>query len=347
MKRILVAPLNWGLGHVTRCIPIIEALDENGFEPILASDGAALQLLKKEFPQFRAIELPSYDISYPKKGPYFKWKLLLNTPRVLKAIKAEHLKVESIIKNEDISGIISDNRFGVFSASKPCVYMTHQLQVLSGNTTKISSKIHQNIINKFDECWVPDRASEPSLSGILGHSNSLDIPIKYLGIISRLKKQTSKKQYDLLVLLSGPEPQRSKLENQLLQQLDQFSGKVLFIKGKIENEQKQIINKNITSVNFMQAQDLQNAINSSEMVLSRSGYSTILDLAKLGKKAFFIPTPGQYEQEYLAKRLEEKGIAPFCIQEEFTLDKLKDISKYNGFDEFGDSTNFEDLFRLF
>ena len=84
MKRILVAPLNWGLGHATRCIPIIRALKAHNFEPVIASDGAALQLLKKEFPDLEHVELPSYNITYPKNGKRFKSKLISETPDDLK-----------------------------------------------------------------------------------------------------------------------------------------------------------------------------------------------------------------------------------------------------------------------
>ena len=75
-KKIIVAPLNWGLGHATRCIPIINGLLENGFEPIIASDGVALELLKKEFPKLISFELPSYNIKYAEKGKNFKWKMI-------------------------------------------------------------------------------------------------------------------------------------------------------------------------------------------------------------------------------------------------------------------------------
>jgi uncharacterized protein (TIGR00661 family) len=347
MKRILVAPLNWGLGHAARCIPIIEALSHHGFEPVIASDGAALELLKKEFPQFKSLELPSYNISYPKNGRFLKWKLLLDSSKVLRSIKLERQKVDSIIKTEEITGIISDNRFGVYSTLLPSVFITHQLNVLSGNTSWMSSKINQSLIKKFTQCWVPDHDSELNLSGKLGHLPSFEIPVKYLGVISRFERIHSKKIYDLLVLLSGPEPQRSLLEALLLDKLSTYQGQVLFVKGIIEKEQTLATKNNLTMVNFMQRQELQNVINTSELILARSGYSTILDLAKMEKKAFFIPTPGQYEQEYLARRLDQKDLAPFCIQKEFTVDALKVVSDYKGFKGFDSSSNLNDLFGLF
>ena len=346
-KRILVAPLNWGLGHATRCIPIINALIHNDFEPIIASDGAALKLLKKEFSNLQHIELPSYGIEYSKKRKLLKLKLLKQLPNLLKAIKAEKKAVEYIVKSNNIDGIISDNRFGVYSKNVPSVYITHQLNVLSGNTTWLSSKIHQRIIKKFDECWVPDVESSLNLSGRLGHVERPIIATKYLGILSRFNSLETEKTYELIVLLSGPEPQRGILELQLLKQIYDYKGKVLFVKGKIEATQAKEVKHNVTFLNYLTSHELNLAINKSNIVLSRSGYTTILDLAKLGKKVFFIPTPGQFEQEYLAKQLSKKGIAPFCIQNEFTIDKLDVLKDYSGFKKLDSPKITKELFSLF
>lgn len=346
-KRILVAPLNWGLGHATRCIPIVQNLLVNNFEVIIASDGKALKLLEKEFPDLIHLELPSYNIEYSKNRHSFKLKFLKLFPKLLKAIKLEQKFTKNIIESYKVNGIISDNRFGVYSDKIPSVYITHQLNVLSGNTTWLSSKMHQYIIKKFKECWVPDIKSEPNLSGKLGHINSFPVPIKYLGIISRFQKIKMDKKYDLLILLSGPEPQRSMLEKLLLEKIKDLNGNILFVKGVVEDSQTSIINGNITIVNYMQSDALEAAINQSEIILSRSGYTTILDLAKLGKKAFFIPTSGQFEQEYLAKQLAKKGIAPYATQTNFTLSNLNEIKKYKGFEVEEETIDFKLLFRLF
>ncbi len=157
-KTILVAPLNWGLGHATRSIPIIYALIAEGFEVILASDGMALTLLQKEFSQLESIELPSYKIEYAKKAKRFKWKMLLRSPKVLKAIRQEREQLKSLVKTKKIDGVISDNRLGLYHSEIPTVFITHQLQVLSGSTTRLTSAMHRNYIKKFDECWVPDFA---------------------------------------------------------------------------------------------------------------------------------------------------------------------------------------------
>lgn len=346
-KRILVAPLNWGLGHATRCIPIIKALLSCGFEPILASDGNALQLLQKEFPDLTSIELPSYNITYAKKDSHFKLKLLMDAPKLFKTIKAEKKLTEAIVEDNNIVGIISDNRFGVYSKKIPSVYITHQLNVLSGSTTWFSTKMHQKIIKKFDTCWIPDNENTTNLSGNLGHTDSFKMTKKYIGPLSRFEKQNSKIINDILVILSGPEPQRTFLEEKLLVELKNYKEKIVFVKGVIEKEQTINVIDNMTIYNFMTSDLLEKTINESNLIISRSGYTTIMDLAKLNKKAFFIPTPGQFEQEYLAKRLTSLKLVPSCNQDEFTLEKLNNTDTFEGLKSFDFEVDFKNLFSLF
>jgi uncharacterized protein (TIGR00661 family) len=346
-KNILVAPLNWGLGHATRCIPIIKALEENGFNPILASDGVALDMLKKEFPHLKALKLPSYEIEYAKNGANFKWKMLKNTPKMIEAVVNEKKVVKSWIKEYNLSGIISDNRLGVVSKKIPSVFITHQLNVLTGNTTWISGKLHRLIIKKFAECWVPDVKETPNLTGKLGHLKNPDFDIRYIGPLSRFEKKPLPKKYDLMVILSGPEPQRGILEKLLQTEVLFYNGKVVFIKGIIEAGQKTKQVENVTFYNFMTTSELEQAFNESKMVLCRSGYTAIMDLAKLGKKAFFIPTPGQYEQEYLAKKLKKERLVPFAKQEDFRIENLMEIDFYQGLPTFESDVHWKNLFCIF
>ncbi|MFB9056616.1 glycosyltransferase [Mariniflexile ostreae] len=346
-KKVLVAPLNWGLGHATRCIPIIQALLAHGFEPVLASDGAALTLLQKEFPKLLAIELPSYGIQYAKKASHFKLKLLKNIPKILKAIRAENKAIKHIVKDHDIIGVISDNRLGVRCKKVPSVYITHQLNVLSGSTTWFSTKLHQNIIKKFDACWVPDVKDEPSLSGKLGHTYNFIIPTTYIGPLSRFKPSSSKKTNPILVLLSGPEPQRTLLETKLFSAFKNYPQQVVFVKGTMEKKQTIETLGNLIIYNYMTSVLLEQTINNSALVISRSGYTSIMDLAKLNKKAFFIPTPGQYEQEYLAKRLQDLNLAYSCHQDDFDLHKLEKANAFKALPPFNFEQDFKSLFRLF
>ena len=346
-KNILVAPLNWGLGHATRCIPIIRELEKNGFTPILASDGAALQILQKEFPHLLALTLPSYGIEYAKNGANFKWKLILNSPKMINTIFSEKKLVKQWITQYNLHGIISDNRLGVCSKKIPSVYITHQLNVLSGKTTWISSKLHQHFIKHFAECWIPDNEKQPNLTGRLGHLKNTKLKLTYIGPLSRLEKKELPIKYDLMVILSGPEPQRTYLEEKLKKEISLFEGKVIFIKGVIETEQKVEKEGTVTYYNFMTSTEVETAYNESEMVLCRSGYTTIMDLAKLGKTAFFIPTPGQFEQEYLAKRLQKKKFAPYAKQDDFKIADLKDVTLYEGLTQVKDEINWKKLLIFF
>lgn len=346
-KKILVAPLNWGLGHATRCIPIINALLKNNFEPIVASDGVALELLKKEFPELTCLELPGYNISYSKKGYFLKLKLLKHSPKIINAIKAERKATVQIVETHNIDGIISDNRFGVYSKLVPSIFLTHQLQVLSGNTTWFSTKLHLKIIRQFDACWVPDNAGHPNLSGKLGHEKPTDMVVTYIGPLSRFKKIECEMRYDIMVMLSGPEPQRTILEKKLLGEFKNYDGKVLFVRGVVEKESKVVENGKMTICNYLIGKELEQALNESDLILCRSGYTTIMDLTKLNKKAFFIPTPGQFEQEYLAQRFEENNFAPCSRQDQFEIQMLKKATNYKGLEAADYDTDFSQLFQFF
>jgi len=326
MKKIIISPLNWGLGHATRCVPVINALIENGFTPIIASDGSALQFLQKEFPSLERIVLPSYNISYAKN---VKFNLILKLPKILKAVKKERNIIENyIIKNNDVIGIISDNRFGVRSNKVPSVYITHQLKVLAGWSTFFITKIHQKIINQFDECWIPDD-KKFNFSGVLS-IGKLKINKKYLGVLSRFQLKKTQKVIDVLVILSGVEPQRTLLEEKLVQEFKNSQKKVVFVAGKIEQQQKISIINRIRYYNFMLSNELENTINQSKLVICRSGYSSVMDLVILQKKVFFIPTKHQNEQEYLARYLSEKKYAPFCKEQNFSVEKLQELTNYLG-----------------
>jgi uncharacterized protein (TIGR00661 family) len=346
-KRILIAPLNWGLGHAARCIPIIHGLLKNHYEPIIASDGSALSLLRKEFPELQSMELPSYNVKYSKKERYFKLKLISNIPSIASAIKNENDFIKRFVKTHKIDGIISDNRLGLYCKQLPCVIVTHQLNVLSGSTTWLSTKLHQQFINRFDQCWVPDFNGANNLSGILGHSNKTSINTKHIGPLSRFNKTTANIKYDLMVILSGPEPQRTLLEHKLLTDLKGYNGKIIFIKGLMESEQKIKVDNHITIYNYMTSSELEKTINESQLILSRSGYTSIMDLNQLNKKVYFIPTPGQYEQIYLAKKLKDDLIAPYCFQDDFSVEKLDEVKHFNGFKNTANPINFERLFSFF
>lgn len=326
-NKVIVAPLNWGLGHASRCVPIIHFLLKNKFTPIIASDGGALTFLQKEFPDLEFLELPSYKILYTKN---LKLGLLFQVPKVFEAIKKEKAFITDFItKNKEVVGIISDNRFGVRSNKIPSVYITHQLNVLSGFFTFLTSKLHQFYIKKFDECWVPD-SKDHSLSGELSAVNNSNLKVKFIGPLSRFIKMSSSIKNDVLIVLSGVESQRVSLERKLLKIFKNSTKKIVLVQGKVEKNKTKTIKNRITIYNYLLSTELEKEMNQSELIICRSGYSSIMDLAVLEKKAFLIPTKNQSEQEYLAVLLKANNLAPFTSEESFTIQDLKNVKNYKG-----------------
>ena len=328
MKKIIIAPLNWGLGHATRCVPIIKELQKSNFTPVIASDGTALQFLIKEFPSLEFFELPSYKISY---GRNLKWSLIRKIPTIVRAVHKERLLIrEYIHQNPNVVGIISDNRFGCYYTKIPSVYITHQLNVLSGFLTPVTSFFHRRVIRKYNECWIPDEENSV-YSGKLSRSTK-NLNKKYIGVLSRFKKQELPQDIDVLILLSGPEPNRTQLEIKLTSIFKTSSKKVYLIQGVVEKTQKTTKENQLTIVNFMLTKQLEHTLNLSKMVICRAGYSSVLDLVSLRKKALLIPTKFQNEQEYLAKYLQQKGYFSFVKERKVnknTLDVFPEFTPAN------------------
>jgi uncharacterized protein (TIGR00661 family) len=324
-KNILVAVLNWGLGHATRCIPIINELERQGANVILASDGDALLLLQQEYPHLKTIELPAYNIHY--KGDNMFLNMAPQVPKILKAIRLERKKLDSIIEEYEITTIISDNRYGMCHRTIFSVFLTHQLNIQVPNkwVESMLAKYNHYFIRKFDQCWVPDHATEPSLAGNLAHDTQLK-NVRYLGPLSRMSKLAKKAtKQDVIAVLSGPEPQRTYLEEEIITQAKGLPYQFLIVGGKPKTMEKKALAPNIQWQSFMDADALQMAIAESKIVLARSGYSTVMDLVAMGcQKVLLIPTPGQSEQEYLATRLAEKGL--FLTENQNTLNLERSIN---------------------
>ena len=333
-KRVLVAPLNWGLGHVTRSIPLIQALERNGVEVVLASDGDALHLLRAEFPHLAAEELPSYKIRYA--GTNMVRNIALQLPRILYAVRAEHSATARLIRKYQLDGVISDNRYGCFSAQTPSVLLTHQLylKVPAPGLQWMANRVLRLALQKFHQVWVPDIAEKAgSLSGELSHGEkAVHRAVAYIGPLSRMQAAHEEDfSYDVAMVLSGPEPQRTVLEQKLLEQALEMPYNCIVVQGKTAEKQHHFAADHVEVVSFLTAGDLQEVLNASRYVVCRSGYSSLMDLAILGKKALLIPTPGQTEQEYLAMHFAEDKIFPYQLQDNIQLEAgLELLECYNG-----------------
>ncbi len=336
-KRILIAVLNWGLGHAARSVPLVEALRERGHEIFIASDGDALKFLKEECKDENFLDFPSYHPYYPADGSMIL-TMGRQLPKFLSIKEKEQRLTEEFVHKHQIDGIISDSRWGCYSHSIPSVMVTHQVNLQVPGWASLASglinKINHKVIANFDECWVPDNPNTPNLSGQLSSQNSNVLPICYIGPLSRLSANNYKSgngKWDVLVLLSGPEPQRSILEEKLTKQLSNTDLDTLMIRGLPNSSDQHRTKGRIRIVNTMTSSKLADAFRSARIIIGRPGYSTLMDLAATGKQGLLIPTPGQTEQEYLAKRMQAKRLFYTVTQEQLDISKdLPQACHYNG-----------------
>jgi len=311
--RILIAPLDWGLGHATRCIPLIRELSSMKCEVWVAAEGESAALLRSNFPDLKIIALPGYGIRYSKTRWGFPFRIIGQIPKIIRAIFREHRWLAELLKREKLDLIISDNRYGLYSGSVRSVIMTHQLQVLSGLGTLpdyILRKCHYAFLSRFHRCWVIDQPGKDNLGGKLSHPPDQPAHVQYLGILSQFESlpPTEQKKH-VLILLSGPEPMRSQLEATLLDQAGSLPAyRFTVVAGTPHKTEIPPLPSHITYFPFMDAARLQVVIQQAKLVICRSGYSTLMDLTVLKKRALLIPTPGQTEQEYLGKRLMKEGL---------------------------------------
>jgi len=323
---ILVAPLDWGIGHATRCVPIIDYLIAQGHNVILASSGRALAFLSVTYPDKKKITINGYNISYAGKRHFMVLKILAQIPKIISAVYIEHKRLKSIIKANNIDLIISDNRYGLWHKDIPSVFITHQLMLkMPVGFSLFERIIHlalKRFIKKHNICWIPDYEGEENLSGDLSHKYKHLDNTAFIGPLTRFKnnnKETLQKKYDLLFLLSGPEPQRSIFEEKIISGLKGCELKTVIVRGMPGEKNDVSSSENIIFYEHLPTSDLQHLIKISHFVVCRSGYSTVMDLAALGAKAILIPTPGQTEQEYLANYLNQNGYFMTASQKDFTI----------------------------
>lgn len=310
---ILVAALDWGLGHAARSLPLIDELQHQGAQPVLASAGRAGRFLQAERPGLPYLPLPAYDIRYASAS--MVWNMARQGPGLLKTVIAEHHALQSYIRRHQIAGVISDNRFGCFTKACPTVFLTHQLHIRTPSqwTGALANWLNTGFIRRFGACWVPDYEGDANLSHELGHPPLSGLPTCYIGPLSRFSVQGQPvlppPAYESMTVLSGPEPQRSRLEQELLAQLARLPGRHLLAQGiPVQGGAKQV--GRVTVYPYLGQRQLAVLARQSQVVISRPGYSSLMDWSALGvRHLLLIPTPGQTEQEYLAQHWENNGMA--------------------------------------
>ena len=309
--KILVAPLNWGLGHASRCVPLVRRWLDEGHEVVLGGDGESLTLLRKHFPKLRYTYLAPLHLRYSRSGRQV-WAMVKALPHIISWAMKDHVMLQAVLREEPFDRVVSDNRFGLFAKGTECIYMTHQLHIRLPRGWRwaegIASRLHAHIYKRFDQVWVPDYEEKgKSLAGELSHPDKYaNSRYVYIGPLSRFYSQPSelsRSPYDVVAVLSGLEPQRSLLEQEIVARYSKQTSEILIVQGLMNRPNTRIKRGHITIVPHLGDAELQDALLGAEMIIARSGYSTIMDLNALGvlDKAELIPTPGQPEQEYLAE----------------------------------------------
>ena len=310
--KILYALCTWGLGHATRSLPVIRAMIREGHEIGIMSSGRTLELLKKELgEEVEYHDVPDYPAPYSGSRIGFYLRFGSALPKILKGIKREHEITEKILSKHGYERIVSDNRYGVYSKRVRSYLMTHQLRFIAPRRMKFIEDMAEKFVMKqgkgFERYIVPDD-EEGTLSGELSHNLRYisEKKVLYAGPLSDFERKEISDGIDLLISISGPEPQRSIFERKIMEQMDDLPKNTVITLGKSE-EYREYRKGNAVIYTYLPREKREEVMNRAKIVLSRSGYSTIMDLAILGKKAIFVPTPAQTEQEYLAEYHMEKG----------------------------------------
>jgi UDP:flavonoid glycosyltransferase YjiC (YdhE family) len=309
-KTILVCPLNWGLGHATRDIPIIRRLQLMGYKVIVATESPLKELLKEAVPGLIFEDFPGPVITYSKSNLLII-KLLRQLPFWIKWLKKEQAIIYKLVQKHQPRIILSDNRYGARHPKVRSIIITHQLMIKLPSGLKWAEPlVHRlilNLVNRFDECWIPDFEKGRSLAGDLAHLYPLPTNAHLIGPLSRfmdtpLPKSSPDPHYECLAVLSGPEPQKSQLKSLLVQKLKQCAFKSLIITGEPNLQQENNVYKTnvVNLLPHLNEEKLAQLIVSTPTFIARSGYTTIMDLYYLNKNALLVPTPGQSEQSYLA-----------------------------------------------
>lgn len=341
--KIFFPVLNWGLGHASRSLPLIKNYLNNGHDVIAASDGEALVMLRRELPEQKVLQLPGYGIHYSSK--YMPFNMLRYGPGMLKAMKMENELTAAIAKREKLDCIVSDNRYGCYHPGIPSALVTHQLQVFTGQKL-LDIYIRRQIrgwCRKFSEIWIPDQPPPNNITGDLSGVDTSPVPKFYLGTISELTCKPADNTYDAIAVISGPEPQRTLFEELVIKQLSAINGKYAVVCGRPGSDETIHEEKNLTVIPYMTRSQLSGLLDKTEVVIARSGYTTLMDLANTGHKAILCPTPGQYEQIYLADRLATLGQCIYKRQENINLSQaLQDVKKVSSIGQ-GLPTNHETM----
>lgn len=327
-KTLLYCPLDWGLGHASRGIVIIHKLQEKGYRIIIGADREPLELLRREFRELEWVRFPSLPVRYSHKVP-LSVKLLFAVPKIFYGIFREHFLLKKLIRNMGVDIVISDNRYGLWNKNITTVFIIHQIGILLPGVLSLLEyplyRLNRFFIRKYDHCWIPDLPGEKNLAGDLVHKYPLPANATFIGIISRFMVSAGKLPpakegaFDIVVILSGPEPQKSILEEELAARLMNCKLRTIMIMGLPSSVAEPERTGPVTRLPHLPTDKFREQLSSAKYIISRSGYTTIMDLVTLKRSAILIPTPGQTEQEYLGKKFHDMKMFVCMNQKEIDL----------------------------
>lgn len=330
--KVFYAVLNMGLGHATRSLPIIKEFIDRNWQLLIGSNGRSLEFLKRELPTTKFIVTPDYQISYSRSN-FLIPKLIPQISRIFQKIKEEKRLCDKIVAGFSPDLIISDHCYGMHHSNIRNYFLSHQIyfaipqpfQFLSPLVSRFNHSFHR----KYDKVIIPDLYENGNglLSGKLSNTPSIEGKYYYAGILSSIRKQVPNEKVHLLVSISGPEPQRTIFEEIILKQIDKIIGKKIIVLGKSEKDKIIIDEDDLKVYTHLPRCDMEKLLNQAELIITRPGYSTLMELAELGKIALLVPTPGQTEQQYLANRMKEKGWFYFVDQKRLNLARDIEIAK--------------------
>jgi len=343
-KKIVISPLNWGFGHAGRMIPVAQKLQQMGHEVIFGANADLIPMIRQELPGIDMIEIPGMRMRYSRFMPQYM-AVLLQVPAVIIASLSEHRQLKRIVRDKHPDIVISDNRFGFFNPNVFCVYVTHMLRIPFPKPFRflefVGIILHRIVINRYDACLVPDMMGPENLAGHLSHVKRMPGNTFYAGLLSRFTPMNTMPEREpyICLMLSGPEPQRTILLKKVAAAAEKNKKKlvVLSASGIDTSHYKDFI----TFVTGQPSSVLQGYIEKADMVICRSGYTSLMELASLSKGAIIIPTPGQTEQEYLGEY--NNGRRGFICLRQNELDK----TDFSGITYPGHEDTFnEDSFRF-
>ncbi|HEX5962032.1 MAG TPA: glycosyltransferase, partial [Rhodanobacteraceae bacterium] len=307
---------HWGLGHATRSLGLIRALVERGDAvTVLMAPGAGLHLLRSElgdaceFYPFR--DTPAPFSRYPA---VFYLRMTAAMPWVLAGYRREHRLTEKLVAERKLDCVVSDSRLGVWSQAVPSYCIFHSLHqrvpFCSSFTERFVEWGQRDLLKGFTKVLIPDAEENGGLSGWLGHDPVFDWGegrLVYMGPLSSVPRMDVEQDIDVFFSVSGIEPQRGLLEKLVLEALPKLTGRIVVTLGRPRDAGERREIAGVTVYGYLDRNRQAEMLNRAKLVMTRSGYTTLMELAGLGRKALFVATPGQSEQEYLARFHRERG----------------------------------------